>query len=534
MDPWVLEVLTGVSFTLSVHSASLVPRFQEHGLALPLEVSWHRINDSLRLPYIKPSTFAAYLGSSGLISKLAGDLPLDELEDSLLHFWRNFSKQFPSHEVFGATGSSSIPLRRTFPCLIHGDEGRHYKKQGIMVVSMQGCIGKGSAPFHKKVFNIWSKKKTLGLNIGGHSFCSRLLLLAIPKRYYSQEPEVYLSMFDSIVSDFADVERSGFDHKGERWGLQILGLKGDLPYLTKSATLTRHYLRAARTENPKAPPAGMCFLCSAGQTGVPYEDFRENATWVTAPVLRPWETPPSFLKLRLIRDCPEDFLKPDVWHCFHGGMGMDFASSALVEMLDLVPGGSMKNKCKSMNTWLNNWIGQGNPRPHSGPFLPERVGLTSYQLCPDAGWSKFNDTRIYLKFIQDTLEGKLSEINGNNTFIRILAATQNINKAMSILFSSGLWLTGGEAKKAGSCGRFWILEYDALAKEAFEQGKQRFPLFQKIHMLDHIFRNLCELGDRLPYILNPASLSVQLDEEPRLRNPFVVVFSIFGVVFNLA
>ena len=448
-----------------------------------------------------------------MLSRLAGDIPKNDLEDSLLQFWQNFSKQYPSHEVFQFSEMRGIPLRRTLPCFLHGDEGRHHKKTGIMILSVQGVLGRGSAPFHKKVFKIWSKKKTQGLNIGGHSFRSRLLLLALPKKFYSQDPQNFLTMFDTIVSDLVDMEQVGFEHQGGRWRLQVLGLKGDLPFLTKAASLERHYLRAARTENPRNPPVGMCFLCAAGQTSVPYEDFTDQAAWLTAPFSRPWVTEPAFLKLSLVRSGPEHFLKPDIWHCFHGGMGMDFAASSLVEMLQLVPGTNIKNKCRSMNGLLTEWIEMGNPRPYSGPFLPERVGLTSYQVCPDAGWSKFNDTRIYCKFIQDILERRVEEIWDNSTLLQILDAVQHINQCMSILFSGGLWLTSQQALDAGVHGRKWIFQYDALAKQAYANSMQRFPLLQKIHMLDHQFRDLENHAKQLQYVLNPAAASVQMDEE---------------------
>ena len=174
-----------------------------------------------------------------------------------------------------------------------------------------------------------------------------------------------------------------------------------------------------------------------------------------------------------------------------------------------------------MNRLLAEWIESGNPRPHSGPFLPERVGLTSYQVCPDAGWSKFNDTRIYCKFIQDILERKVDEIWDNSTLLQILHGVQQINKCMSILFSGGLWLTSQQALDAGAHGRKWIFEYDALAKQAYANGMQRFPLLQKIHMLDHHFRDLENYAKQLLYILNPAAASVQMDEETRGSVEFI-------------
>ena len=445
-------------------------------------------------------------------------MPHEEIQDSLLEFWRNFSQQFPAHQVFDAANKKQLVLRRTLPLYIHGDEGRHYKKSGIMIVNMQGAIGKGSKPFFKKAGSKKKgKKQVQGLNVGGHSFRSRLLLMAFPKTYYSQESDVYTRMFDCIVSDLQKLEQSGFEFQGETWHVQVLGLKGDLPFLTKTSNLTRHYLRAARSVDPRAPPVGMCFYCSAGQTGIPYEDVSEEALWTKTASGRPWQVEPSFTLLRHIEETPEFFLKIDLWHCFHGGMGMDFASSSLVEILQrIMPGTNIGMRCKGLNDLLATWVRRGNPRPHSGAFLPERVGLTSWSVCPDAGWSKFNDTTIYMKFIQHVLETS-TEVSGDSTLQKILSATKDINAAMSLLFSSGLWLKSNEALKAGRLGRQWICKYIALAKEAFEERRNRFPIHSKLHYLDHIFRSLVSNGTTLSTVLNPVQESVQQDEDTLIK-----------------
>ena len=107
----------------------------------------------------------------------------------------------------------------------------------------------------------------------------------------------------------------------------------------------------------------------------------------------------------------------------------------------------------------------------------------------------------------------MEEIWDNSTLLKILDAVQHINQCMSILFSGGLWLTSQQARDAGAHGRKWIFQYDALAKEAYANSMQRFPLLQKIHMLDHQFRDLEDCAKQLQYVWNPAAASVQMDEE---------------------
>ena len=102
-----------------------------------------------------------------------------------------------------------------------------------MVVSMQSVLGIGQKPFHKKTVSIWGRSRRMAMNIGGHSYLSRFLLMAVPRRYYSLDATVYLSLFERIVLDFKVLERDGFQCGAQTWYIQVLGLKGDLPYMIK-------------------------------------------------------------------------------------------------------------------------------------------------------------------------------------------------------------------------------------------------------------------------------------------------------------
>ena len=498
------------------YSRSLELRLSKHNLAVNVPVTWHEVSPGLSLPMLKPSDLVGAMVNEGHFSLLCGGLPEDETQASLLQFWRHYSRQFYDHDIFKDLPPEQA-LRRTIPIYLHGDEGKHFKRSGIMIVTLQAVLGSGPEPYHlnKKVVSRRESVQRQALNIGGHSFLSRFLVLSIPRRFYATNHEIYLAMFGHMIADLKTLERDGFHHQGQTWFVQMLGLKGDLPFMTKTASPERHFLRAARKEDSKraTEPPGMCWLCHAGQVNIPYEDFGDGARWAHEPATPPWRSTPSFLELKHMPARPEQFLKLDLWHCFHGGVGMDFASSSLVEiMLKLLPPMNMKKKCMEVDRRLRLWVKGGNPKPHSGWCLPERISLTSYQVCPDAGWSKFDDTRVYLRFIQDLLEESEPELS-DEELIRILRACKAVNEAMSILFRAGLWLTAEQARTAGLLGRHFLWEYQALAVSAFKEGRQRFPLHQKTHYLDHIWRNLVLMSKRIPYILNPLSESNQMDED---------------------
>ena len=146
-------------------------------------------------------------------------------------------------------------------------------------------------------------------------------------------------------------------------------------------------------------------------------------------------------------------------------------------------------------------------------FCAERISLTSYQVVPDGGWSKFNDTRIYHAFCQDFLEERARERELPHILPQILVALRAINLSFRTLYQSGLWMTREEAHRAGTNGRAWLRAYVLLATKTFESGGVRFPLVVKHHALDHIWRSLVYGASSGPWTLNPLAESVQLDED---------------------
>ncbi|CAJ1368946.1 unnamed protein product [Effrenium voratum] len=410
--------------------------FREHSLALDVPIHWLELDSHENFPCVLPTDLLQKMSQIDCVPKLVGDAEPSAIKDILLTYWRRFAKEFPSHQVLQRAGADAIPLCRTFPCYIHGDEGRALKRSGVMILSLQGAIGKGSRPFQvrHKLKTIKSLKQ--GLNVGGNSFNSRLLFAAMPRRYYAQKPSVYRSLVRTLVQTLRTLQDRGFSWRNEQWRVVTVGLKGDLPFLTKTARLERHYLRAARKDENRSKAVGVCAHCMAGTENVPAEDFNENAAWRSVPCSVPWkaEAPPEFLELYHVPDRPEAFVKTDVWHNFHGGAGKDFVASALVECLVLV-----ESEASS---------------------FPRRV----------EAWSKHDDTRQYLAFLEWFLKENEDAVQNNSILVKIQVATEAINRAFSTLYSSGLWLTRTEAEVAGRNGRIWLEQYALLANEAYEAG----------------------------------------------------------------
>ena len=173
-------------------------RFQENDLSLNVPISWVPLataaEDDQLFPILKPSDVVNYLCQSGNFEKLFGEEPLETIQPVLLEFWSRFAKEVPDHQVFSENQAGQVSLSRSVPIMVHGDEGRNFKRKGIMLISFEGVVGKGARPFVVKNAEK-TKKLTMGVNIGGHSFCSRFLCAAMQRKCYNQNPEAKCALY---------------------------------------------------------------------------------------------------------------------------------------------------------------------------------------------------------------------------------------------------------------------------------------------------------------------------------------------------
>lgn len=314
------------------------------------------------------------------------------------------------------------------------------------------------------------------------------------------------------------LQNEGFAYRGKRFHLITLGMKGDLPYLTKTGRFDRHWLRAERKHKTKAglAPVGVCWLCYAGTQSIPFEDFNWSAKWASTPAPLPWSQTPSLLRLYHQPSCPEKSFRPDIWHNYHGGCGKYWVASAMAEILasDLVSGTSRVGKVQAMDKFLRSWAKQpGNALPHSGGFAVERIQLTSWVVQPEASWSKHDDTRLYHQFMEDFLNEREKVILEDPVLSRILFGTRCVNRLFKTLYESGLWLDRREARSCGLLGRQWLRLYAELAALCLDAGRLRFPLVVKHHLLDHTMRLMLQQAFDSQWIWNPLGDSVQMDED---------------------
>lgn len=127
-----------------------------------------------------------------------------------------------------------------------------------------------------------------------------------------------------------------------------------------------------------------------------YEDFSSAASWLsTTGAEPPWDDEPSILRLAHDEDCPANMLKFDAWHNYHGGGGMNFISSSLVELLPFFPGSKMETRVENLDMDIKDFCSRSGLRLYMQDMTPAMLGIKNgLQQRPEGAWSKFDDTHV--------------------------------------------------------------------------------------------------------------------------------------------
>lgn len=116
--------------------------FQKFGLRYPAAMTYARVGEHEKYPYIRPSDFIKAMASSGDLGRLLADkASMSEAGPLLVEFWSRYRKMCPEHALF----KSCVPLDRAVPLYLHGDEGTTYKKSAVLLISFQSAMGHGSS-----------------------------------------------------------------------------------------------------------------------------------------------------------------------------------------------------------------------------------------------------------------------------------------------------------------------------------------------------------------------------------------------------
>ena len=85
----------------------------------------------------------------------------------LQEFWSRYRAWMPDHEMWTHSHFDTSAL---VPLMVHGDGGRTFKKDELMVVQFQPVLGFGTRISHPL-----PKANNPGVNLGKHTFTTRFL-----------------------------------------------------------------------------------------------------------------------------------------------------------------------------------------------------------------------------------------------------------------------------------------------------------------------------------------------------------------------
>ena len=259
-------------------------------------------------------------------------------------------------------------------------------------------------------------------------------------------------------------------------------------------------------------PRGVCHLCLAGTNGCPFEDTATNAVWLpTIGVQPPWDEAPCFVKLPHCLSHPGSFLKADLWHCIHLGVGKAFIASVLQISLECVPATNNDDRFQWLTSHYHRWCRSVRVSSHVSKISPY---LVSYGDGPGAtgNWSKGALTTNLAKWLVVLLGDLPTDANG--LLPRALTAIQALNCALSFLYNAPLFLDRAECKYVSSRGMLFVSSYSTLAEDCFRLNRAHlFPLFPKLHAVQHCWLLLETDASNTGCSLNPLTAACQLDED---------------------
>ena len=245
---------------------------QKTKLDIPVQ---HISCDGVDIPWISPESWLKFVVDRGLWPTTSGCSRHDYAGaiNKWIEFWKTYQELYPTFQLFGR---SDVDYSRTAAWVIHGDEGRTLKRNGILTTSLQSVLGFG---YDEKRVVKNAAASSLQVNFAGHSLTTRRIVSTIPKSSYESQPEVFHATMDHVARSCAKLLESGYVDKntGERFRVCVLGVKGDAPYLAKCGRFYRTFNSTVQRGDERGPPKGVCPLCLAGTNLCPAEEVASTS-----------------------------------------------------------------------------------------------------------------------------------------------------------------------------------------------------------------------------------------------------------------
>lgn len=466
------------------------------------------------LPWIDPRDWLKWILRKGLWPMLSG-APRNNYRlagDLWTEFWRRVQILQPHFALFEMDG---IDLSTTACFLIHGDEGRSLKRQGIMITSLQSAIGCG---FDQKRYAraVTENDIPLKVNYTGHSFTHRFITSTIPKSVYEDDPEMFHLAMDQLAISLQSLLVDGIVDAVTKktYRIAILACKGDAPYLAKLGRFYRSHSTGIKRGEEKRPPKGVCHRCLAGTNGFPAEELTSwSPAWVmTRGIRNPWLRTPCVIE-RLVHDVsdPSSFFQSDIWHIVHLGFGRSWVASVVQVLLEVVPGTNLDAKWKYLTQDYQRWCRLHRKQCHISSITPY---LMSYNDRTGAmgNWHKGSLTTNFFGWLTaliSSLPEDQAQLLG-----RCKQATTCMNQIFSCLFKADAFLSAEQSMYVSNRGLAFLQTYTAMANRMYSLGKPwLFALYPKLHAYHEIMLTLRQQAQDCGMSYNPIMFCCQMDED---------------------
>ena len=422
--------------------------------------------------------------------------------------------------------SGAVSAEHLLPVNIHGDGGRTYRKTELVVIQFQSCLGRGTN-FSGRVSR---KRKLPGdipvaeINLKGHSLSNRFLISVMAKKYFDEKkmkgPSPLLELLGHISDWFGSLYHDGFQHEGQTWKLLPIGLKGDLVFQAKAASLQRSFSRIrkfAPGRNVKELQ-GMCCWCMAGSKQARFEDFGRNPQWLASTGANnpaPWECSPTLLRSIPCEPDAPSFLKPDLFHLLNIGVQKDICGSSLVLLLAEFPGSNNDERMANLNASVKTFLKSEKLYLHCHRLSMDLIGAGNNKNYATGGWNKGQDSVVLAKFIPWAMQHVLSIDTSERPWKYIAQGCEALGNFMRMLYAEPVFMEKGVASHAANAGLHFLLCYNKLVEWAVENGRLLYNLTPKLHYFHHVVMELLTMAENVDVqrVFNPLCNSTAQCED---------------------
>ena len=222
---------------------------------------------------------------------------------------------------------------------------------------------------------------------------------------------VYMANFQ-VLQFWVDypMKRKVYNSSGSQRLYAIhLGLKGDLPALSKIGSFKRSFARGPKSATG-GKSVGVCFLCLAGRETVDppidFENFSRSAPWRSTYLTElPYDKVPAVL-VGLPWGTPSEgplFFKHDFWHHWHNGVAKTFIASSfvIINTSGLLEGRSIDARFQSLTEDYKAFCKNARISPYLKELTRETFGMDSSKVFPKGSWNKAQVSTQLMLYLGD-------------------------------------------------------------------------------------------------------------------------------------